>query len=215
VDLASVYLVDDHPILREALAALLTAHGHSVVGQSDDPTHAAAEVRALLPDILLVDLKLGLRSGFELLAELQRRTMRVKTIVTTMSTQPRDVAEALRYGADGYVLKGSNSAELLRAIETVLAGHRHYEGKVAELALQGLTAPEDDTALASLSARERQVIVLVVNGQSSVEVGAALRLSPKTVDSYRSRLMAKLGVRDVQGLVRFALRSGLISSEDL
>lgn len=213
--MASVYLVDDHPILREALVFLLAAHGHTVVGQSDDPTGAATDIRALRPDILLVGLQLGLRSGFELLAELQRRTIRVKTIVVTMSTKPRDVAEALRYGADGYVLKGSNSAELLQAIKTVLAGHRHYEGKVAELALQGLTAPEDDTALASLSARERQVIVLVVNGQSSAAVGAALHLSPKTVDSYRSRLMAKLGVRDVQGLVRFALRSGLISHEEL
>lgn len=213
--MARVFLVDDHLILRDAMCALLAANGHSVVGQSDEPSEALAAIRALRPEVLLVDLNLGLRSGFELLAEMQRRAMHVKTIVTTMSAQPRDVAEALRYGAEGYVLKGSPGSELMQAIEAVMAGHRYYEGKVAELALQGLTARDDDSALGSLSARERQVIVLVVNGQTSASIGEHLHLSPKTVDSYRSRLMAKLGVRDVQGLVRFALRAGLIDAQDL
>lgn len=213
--MARVFLVDDHLILRDAMCALLAAHGHVVVGQADEPGDALAAIRALRPEVLLVDINLGLRSGFELLAELQRRGLRYRTIVTTMSEQPRDVAEALRYGAEGYVLKGSSGAELMKAIEAVMAGHRYYEGKVAELALQGLTAGDDDVALASLSARERQVVVLVVNGQTSAEIGEQLHLSPKTVDSYRSRLMAKLGVRDVQGLVRFALRTGLISAQEL
>ncbi|MDE1947360.1 MAG: response regulator transcription factor [Burkholderiales bacterium] len=213
--MASVYLVDDHVILRDAMCSLLAAHGHQVVGQSDDPTVALAELRILRPDVLLVDLKLGLRSGFELLAELRRRAMSLKTIVTTMSTRPRDVAEALEHGADGYVLKGSTGIELMRAIEAVLGGRRWFEGKVAELAIQGLTGSGDDARLALLSVRERQVVVLVVNGQSSAEIGVELHLSPKTVDSYRSRIMAKLGVRDVQGLVRFALRVGLISADEL
>lgn len=213
--MARVYLVDDHLIVRDAMCALLEANGHQVVGQSQDPTVATSEIRALAPDILLVDLKLGMRSGFELLAELQRRALHVKTIVMTMSAQPRDVAEAQRYGAEGYVLKGSTGEHLMKAIDTVMRGDRYYEGEVAELAAQGLAAQDDESALASLSARERQVIVLVVNGQSSAEIGAQLHLSPKTVDSYRSRLMAKVAVRDVQGLVRFALRSGLITAEEL
>lgn len=213
--MAQLYLVDDHVILREALCALLAANGHSVVGQSQDPTSAVAEIRRLRPDILLVDLDLGLRSGFELLAELKRRAVRVKTIVMTMSTRPRDVAEALRSGADAYVLKGSASADLMRAIETVLKGGRHYEGKVADLAVRALTTRDDDAVLASLSARERQVIVMVVNGRSSAEIGGDLHLSGKTVDTYRSRLMAKVGANNVPELVRFALRSGLIAAEDL
>ncbi len=213
--MARIYLVDDHAVLREAMSALLAAQGHDIVGQSDDPMVAAAEVRQLHPDLLLVDLKLGQRSGFELLAELQRRAFKVKVIVATMSVSPRDVAEAIRYGAEGYVLKGSAASEWMQAIDAVIKGQRHYEGKVAELAIQAFTTPDDQTALASLSARERQVITLVVNGHSSAEVGAELHLSPKTVDSYRSRLMLKVGVRDVQGLVRFALRAGLIEAEDL
>jgi len=211
---ARVYLVDDHVILRDALTALLEANEHSVVGQADNPSQAMAELRDLMPDVLLVDLDLGRRSGFELLADIQQVSLRLKVIVTTMSSRPRDVAEALRYGVDAYVLKGSTGAELLQAIDSVLKGQRFLSGEVTDLAVEGLTLKDDGAALASLSNRERQVIVLVVNGKSSAEIGLALDLSPKTVDSYRSRLMAKLGVPDVQGLVRFALRAGLIAAND-
>lgn len=213
--MAQVYLVDDHAILRDALMALLQGHGHAVVGQTSDPQTALDDLRMLAPDLVLVDLNLGERSGFELLAEVKRRELPVRTIVTTMSSRPSDVAEALRLGADGYVLKGSSGDELMKAIDGVLSGKRHFEGRVTELAVQGLTTPSDASALATLSARERQVILLVVNGRTSAEIAEELHLSPKTVDSYRSRLMAKVGVKDVQGLVRFALRAGLIAAEDL
>lgn len=197
------------------MCALLAANGHVVVGQSEEPTCAVADIRQLLPDVLLLDLRLGMRSGFEVLAELQRRRIQIRTVVTTMSNQAQDVAEALRYGVDAYILKGSTGAELMQAIDAVLRGERHYEGPAAKLALQALSTRDGVSALASLSTRERQVIVMVVNGHSSIEIGTELHLSPKTVDSYRSRLMAKVGVRDVPGLVRFALRTGLIAVEDL
>lgn len=213
--MARVYLVDDHVILRDALCALLANHGHEVVGQSEDPTDALAEIRRLAPEVLLLDLRLGMHSGFELLEGLRRRGLDCKVIVTTMSARPRDVADALAYGADAYILKGSTGIELMHAIEAVLKGQRYYEGRVAELAVQALSTPRDDEALQVLSPRERQVIVLVVNGKSSVEIAESLHLSPKTIDTYRSRLMAKVGVADVQGLVRFALRTHLIEAEDL
>lgn len=215
IRLTNVYLVDDHAILRDALVALLRSHGYTVVGQASEPEAALEDLRRLQADIVLIDLNLGNRSGFELLAELRRRGMRVKTLVTTMSSRPSDVAEALRQGADGYVLKGSSGSELMEAIAAVMAGRRYFEGKVTELAVQGLTTPSDAAAIAALSSRERQVIMLVVNGRTSAEIAEELHLSPKTVDSYRSRLMAKVGVKDVQGLVRFALRAGLIAAEDL
>ena len=213
--MARIYLVDDHLILRDAMCALLAANGHVVVGQSEDPTGAVAEIRQLRPDVLLLDLHLGLRSGFEVLAEMQRRHIQVRTVVTTMSNRAQDVAEALRFGVDAYILKASTGADLMQAIAAVMRGERYYEGQAAKLAVQALSTRDDPSALASLSTRERQVIVMVVNGQSSAEIGLDLHLSPKTVDSYRSRLMSKVGVRDVQGLVRFALRAGLIAPEDL
>lgn len=212
--MARVYLVDDHVVLREALGALLEGHGHTVIGQSQDPTAAMADLRRLRPDLLLLDLDLGLRSGFELLADMGRRALHVKTVVMTMSTRPRDVAEALRRGADAYVLKSSPSAELLRAIDVVLKGGRHFEGPVAELAVAALTTRDDDALLASLSARERQVIVMVARGLSSARIGAELHLSTSTVDTYRSRLMAKVGADNLSELVRFALRCELVATDE-
>lgn len=212
--MTDVYLVDDHVMLRDGLAAVLRAAGHRVVGEAADPTTALAEIQRLAPQVLLLDLHLGPRSGFELLTEMQRRKVEVRTIVLTMSAQPRHVAEAMRLGAAGYMLKGAPSAELLEAIETVVAGRRHLGGEVADLAVQGLTARDEATALDSLSARERQMAELVVRGKSSAEIGQLLHLSPKTVDSYRSRLMAKLGVADVPALVRFAIRAGLIDADE-
>ncbi|WP_201496150.1 response regulator [Rubrivivax sp. A210] len=213
--MARLYLVDDHLIVREAFASLLEAHGHRVVGQAEEPTRALAEIQQLQPELLIVDLFLENHSGFELLSELRRRAIPVRTIVATMSTQARDVAEAVRLGVDGYVLKGSSGAELLAAIAAVAQGRRHFQGRVAELAIAGLTTDSDDKLLAALSARERQVIVRVVNGQTSAEIAEALHLSPKTVESYRSRLMAKVKVHDLPGLVRFALRAGLIPGHEL
>jgi DNA-binding NarL/FixJ family response regulator len=198
--------------LRDGLRAVLQAAGHRVVGESADPTQAMSDLRDLGPVVLLLDLHLAKRSGFELLTELQRRPLEARAIVLTMSAQPRHVAEALRLGAFGYVLKGSSASELLEAIDAVGRGQRYLGSEVAELAVQGLAAPGGE-ALDTLSVRERQIVLLVVQGQSSTEIGRALHLSPKTVDSYRSRIMSKLATPDVPALVRFAIRHGLIDAE--
>jgi two-component system, NarL family, invasion response regulator UvrY len=212
--MTDIYLVDDHAMMRDGLASLLGAAGHRVVGQSGDPTTALSDIQRLKPALGLFDLQLGPGSGLELLAELQRRQLPTRVIVLTMSAQPHHVAEAMRLGAAGYLLKGAPAAELLQAIETVMSGRRHLAGDVADLAVQGLTARDEDGALQSLSARERQMVELVVRGRSSSEIGSLLHLSPKTVDSYRSRLMAKLGVADVPALVRFAIRAGLVDADE-
>ncbi|WP_439590354.1 response regulator [Hydrogenophaga sp.] len=211
--MSNLYLIDDHTLMRDGLRSLLHAAGHQVVGESADPTQALAQLRELGPVVVLLDLHLGQRSGFELLAELQRRTPEARTIVLTMSAQPRNVAEALRLGAAGYVLKGSPASQLLQAIDAVSEGRRFLGPDVADLAVQGFTSPGDD-ALGTLSVRERQIVLMVVQGQSSTEIGRALHLSPKTVDSYRSRIMTKLATPDVPALVRFAIRTGLIDAGD-
>ena len=211
----ALYLVDDHAMMRDGLRAVLQAAGHRVVGESGDPTVALAELQQLQPALLLLDLHLGeQQSGLALLGELQRRQLPVRTIVLSMSAQPRHVAEALRLGAMGYVLKGSPSSELLGAVDAVLQGRRHLSPDVADLAVQGLTARDEASALDGLSVRERQIIAMVVRGHSSTEIGTLLHLSPKTVDSYRSRLMGKLGVSDVPALVRMAIRAGLIDADE-
>lgn len=213
--MSDLYLVDDHAMLRDGLRAVLEDAGHRVVGESDNPTAALAEIVRLTPTVVLLDLQLGQRSGFELLEQLVKRKLSTRVVMLTMSAQPRHVAEAMRLGAHGYVLKGSPAAEVLAADEAVSAGRKHLGGEVAELAVEGLTQGSDGGGIESLSVRERQVIQLVVQGHTSVAIGEKLHLSPKTVESYRSRLMAKLGVTDLPALVRLAIREGLISADDL
>lgn len=209
-----LYLVDDHMMVREGLRAVLVAAGHEVVGECAEPTRALAELNALRPEVLLLDLGLGEHSGFEVLAGIAARSLPVRALVLSMSAQPRHVAEALRMGALGYVLKGSPAAELLRAVEVVARGQRHLGPEVADLALQGLEERSGgDDPLAALSPRERQIMLLVVRGRSSSEIGDTLHLSPKTVDTYRSRLAAKLGVTNVPELVRLAVRCGMIDTD--
>lgn len=212
--MTDVYVVDDHALMRDGLRAVLEDAGHRVVGEAEHPTPALADLQRLLPAVLLLDLNLGERSGLELLEQVQQRKLPVRTVVLTMSAQARHVADALRLGAVGYVLKGAPASEVLRAIDAVLAGRRYLGPEAAELAVQGLTASPDASALASLSVREQQVLLLVVRGHTSAAIAEALNLSPKTVDSYRSRLMTKLGVDDLTGLVRLAIREGLISAHE-
>lgn len=208
-----LYLVDDHQIMREGLRAMLEARGHSIVGESDDPTVALADLLRLRPEVLLLDLNLGKRSGLELLAEMQRRDLPTRCVVLTMMAQPHPVAEAMRLGACAYVLKGSAGTDLLNAIAAAVMHRKYLGANVEQLALQVLSGPQDGDAMGTLSPRERQIITMVVNGDSSASIGLALHLSPKTVDTYRSRLMAKLHVRDVPALVRLAVRQGLIDPD--
>jgi len=208
--MSKVYLVDDQLILRDGLHALLETAGHEVVGACSDPTQAVVEAQQRQAQVMLLDLGLGERSGFEVLQELKRRDSPVRAIVLTMSAQPHHVAEAVRLGAAGYVLKDAGAAELMQAIDTVSNGRRFFGPQVADLALQALTSDAPADPFAILSPRERQIVTMVVNGLSSAAIGTQLHLSPKTVDTYRSRIMAKLGVSGLTALVRLAVREGLV-----
>jgi DNA-binding NarL/FixJ family response regulator len=211
--MSRLFLIDDHTVMREGLRALLEAAGHDVVGEADDPTQAIAQLVRLAPDIVLLDLSLGERSGFEVLAEMQRRKLDVRVVVLTMSSQPRHVAEAMRMGAMGYVLKGAPSVQLLSAIEAAAEGRRFLAESEAALAVRGLTEAQPAQA-DILSPRERQILLMVARGASSAAIAEELHLSPKTVDTYRSRLMAKLGLGDVPALVRWCIRQGLMTADE-
>lgn len=206
------YLVVDQIILRDGLHALLETAGDQVVGQSSDPTQAIVGAQQQQPQVMLLDLDVGERSGFEVLQELKKSTPPVRALVLTMSAQPRHVAEAVRLGAAGHVLKDTGAAELLLAIDTVANGRRYFGPQVAHLALQALTsdAPADPSAI--LSPRERQIVTMVVNGPKSAAIGTQLHLSSRTVETYRSRIMAELKVSGVALLVRLTVGEGLVET---
>ena len=210
--MSRIYLVDDHALVRDGMRAVLEAAGHQVVGESDQPVKALADLQHLEPDILLLDIHLRDRSGLELLSDIQRRGLAVRCVMLTMSAQSRHIADSLRMGAMGYVLKGASAREVISAIETVLEGRRYIGQEVASLAISALSGDSSRDVLSTLSMRERQILTMVVKGQSSTAIGQVLHLSPKTVDTYRSRLMAKLEVSDITALVRWAIREGLIEN---
>jgi DNA-binding NarL/FixJ family response regulator len=206
-----IFLVDDHTLVREGLRALLEAAGHEVVGESGDVTSALANLQSTQAELVLVDLELGERSGLELLAELARRRLACRAIVVSMSRRARDLADAMRLGAQGYVLKDGGQDQMLAAIDTVAAGGRYLGHEEADLALRGLTPT---SAAIGLTARERQVLTLAARGRSSAAIGSQLHLSPKTVDTYRNRAMTKLHLDNVTAVVRWAIREGLVALDD-
>lgn len=200
-----LFLVDDHPIVREGLRAMLETADHEIVGEAGDATAALTGIVATRPEVVLMDLDLGRLSGLDLTAALRARGDPARLLVFTMHAQPRRVAQALEAGVHGYLLKDAGRDLLLQALAAVARGERFVQAELADaLRIARETAPE------VLSAREREIVERVALGDTSAQIADRLNLSPKTVDTYRSRAMAKLGVGDFAGLVRWAVREGLI-----
>lgn len=208
--MATVYIVDDQALFRKAVTALLSATGHVVAGTSATVDQAVADLSTCQPDVALVDLALGSDSGLELLGWMRKRSIRTRAVVVTASTEVTSVLGALSLGVSGYLLKGAPSSELLRSIDLASNGYACFSPEVAAIAARGLADPTSaEGAILNLSVRERQVIGRVAKGQTSKDIGAALQVSVKTVDTYRRRLMKKLKTPDLASLIRFALRHGL------
>jgi DNA-binding NarL/FixJ family response regulator len=202
-----VLLADDHAMLREGLRALLSSMGDiEVVAEVANGREAVRRALELAPQVVLMDIGMPDMNGVEATALLLAKLPGVRVIALSMHGDAEHVQRALQAGAAGYLLKESAAAEVVAAVRAVHAGRRYLSIAVMPHARRraGTTTP-----LASLSARERQVLQLVVEGRTSAEIGAALHLSRKTVDTYRSRLMRKLGVHDLPALVKFAIQHGI------
>jgi two-component system, NarL family, invasion response regulator UvrY len=205
-----VFVVDDHRLMREGLCALLQGHGLHVAGQADDCQTAQAAILRAKPDVLVLDIGLADRSGLDLLARLRARACHVEVVLLTMSARVQHVARAWRLGARAYVLKGSTTAVLMQGIAAAVEGARFLDPSLVQhqAAIEQCLARED--GLAALSQSEREIMLAVVRGASSREIGKQLHLSSKSVDTYRSRLMHKLAVPDLPALVRLAVRAELL-----
>lgn len=203
-----VVLADDHTIVREGLAALL---GHSpgieVVGTASTGLEAVRAARTLAPDVLVTDISMPDLNGIEATRAIRERDERVAIVVLSMHSSSEHVARAFAAGANGYVLKDAASEEIVAAVRTVASGGRYLSQELKDDAATPRTP--SNSPLASLSARERQVLQLVVEGRSSAQIALQIHLSPKTVETYRSRLMKKLGVADLPALVKFAVQHGV------
>jgi DNA-binding NarL/FixJ family response regulator len=209
----SVVLADDHAIVREGIAALCSAHGFQVLGQCGDGAAAVEMVLSLKPDFLILDLGMPGLTGTETIRRLRAAGTSSKILVLSINRDEQMVLDALRAGADGYLLKEGPSRHLLDAVSFVREGGVYVTPLLrgAGMFAKAERQPESDP-LASLSPRELEVFQYLVNGLRAKDIAELLDISPKTVDTYRAGLMRKLGVHDLVGLVKFAIERNLTST---
>jgi len=216
-DTIRVLLVDDHAVLRAGLRALLEAEpGLEVVGEAGTGEEGIERVRALRPDVVVMDLSMPGMGGLEATRQISALDQGARVLVLTMHGEEEHLLPVLEAGGSGYVHKRSADEELIEAIRTVARGDVFLYPSAAKLLLRGFkqkTEAGEDDPLHRLTEREREVLSFTVEGFSSSEIGKKLFISPKTVDTYRSRIMEKLGLHHRSELVRFALRKGLLKAE--
>nr|WP_290665523.1 response regulator transcription factor [Ardenticatena sp.] len=201
-------LADDHTIVREGLVAILSnAPDIEVVGEAGTGRDAIALAKQTQPDIAIIDLALPDIDGFEVIEHLHDVAPDTAVVLLTMHLSRQHVRRAFALGIRAYVLKESAGADLIEAVRAVYNGRRYISPALTDILLDlGEPSP-----LERLSKREYQVLVRVVQGKSSAAIARELHLSPKTVETYRSRIMDKLDIHDLPSLVKFAIQEGLIS----
>jgi DNA-binding NarL/FixJ family response regulator len=205
--LARILIVDDHSIVRDGLAVLIEREpGLKVVGFAGSGEEAVTATQRLRPDLIIMDLMLPALNGIEATRRIICEFPQTRIIALSACHTPEQVSRALRAGALGFVLKTAAAAELLRAVEVVKAGSQYISPAITALCAEGaLSMPIPKSPFERLSSREREVVQLVVAGSTSSDIALQLSLSRKTVDTYRARIMVKLGVANRSALIRFAL----------
>lgn len=216
----SLLLADDHALMRAGLRALLGGVANcDVVAEAADGIEAARLIRQLQPTVALVDLTMPGLSGLDVIARAAREAPATRCLALSMHTAESYVLEAMRAGAAGYVVKDTAPEELAQAIRVVAGGGQYISPGIAERIgpelLQQVQqgAPNAPTPLDQITPRQRQILQLVAEGHSTRSIGDKLSISIKTVETHRAQIMERLGIRDVAGLTRFAMRNGLISPD--
>lgn len=213
--LIRVLLVDDHALVRAGLSALVRGMvGIEVVGEAEDGTEALRLMQELRPDVALVDISMPRLNGLEVAARASRDHPRVRIVILSMHAFEEYVHRALLAGAAGYLLKNAEKAELEQAIRTVARGQTWLSPAISKAVVSALARGEKPREpLEILSARQREILQLIAEGYSTKEIAGQLNLGVKTVETHRTELMERLGIHGVAGLVRYAIRVGLVHLE--
>lgn len=213
-----ILLADDHAVLRAGLRSLLEAEaGLTVVGAVGTAEEAVQMAALQMPDVVVMDLTMPVMGGLEATRRIAAAERGTRVLVLTMHAEEDHLLPVLEAGGSGYVHKRSADEELIEAIRTVARGDVFLHPNAAKLLLQGFkgktTGGDEEDPAARLTDREREVLGYTAEGFSSAEIGKKLKISPKTVDTYRARIMEKLGLRHRSELVRFALQQGMLKAE--
>jgi RNA polymerase sigma factor (sigma-70 family) len=204
-------LADDHAILRSGLRMLLeTQPDIQIVGEAANGREAVQQAQLLCPDVVVIDIAMPELNGIEATAQIREVCPATQFVILSMYSSAEHVFRAFQAGALGYVLKESADVELFQAIRAVRAGQQYVSEKVVETSLDSsLHSDQVKSPLERLSAREREILQLTAEGKSSPEIATMLSLSRKTVETYRTRTMRKLGLSDFLSLLKFAIKHGL------
>ncbi len=205
-----IVLADDHLVLRQGLRALLAPHGVQVVGEAADGRVAVELVRELRPDAAVLDIMMPLMNGIDAAHEIADACPETQVILLTALEDERYVMQGLREGVRGFVLKTQAAEDLVRAIQEVARGGIYVSAGVSQVLVDACKAAAAE-ADHRLTSRERQVVQLVAEGKPTKQIAATLQIALKTVEFHRMRVMKKLDIHDVAGLVRYAIREGLIT----
>jgi DNA-binding NarL/FixJ family response regulator len=207
-----VVLADDHALVRAGMRSLLGSMAEvQVVGEASSGEEALELAGRERPDVVLMDIAMKGITGLEAAARIRDRHAGVRVIILSMHSGEEYVLQALRAGAVGYLLKDAATGELELALRSVMRGESWFSPAVSRQVVEGYVQRVGGEAVADvLTARQREVLRLVAGGKSTKEIAYDLNLSVKTVETHRAQIMERLGIRDVAGLVRYALRTGLI-----
>jgi DNA-binding NarL/FixJ family response regulator len=207
-----IIIADDHAVVAEGLKHVVESQADmQVVSLAVDGRDAVRQARELQPDVVLMDLSMPELNGADATRAILERDPKCRVIVLSMYSEREYVRRALKAGAAGYVVKRSAAKEVVEAVRAVHSGQRYLSPRIADVVLDDYAGEDRDDPLARLSAREREVLQLLAEGRTSAQIAERLSLSQKTVETYRARLVEKLGIRDVAGLVRFAIQRGIVS----
>lgn len=211
----TIYLADDHTIIREGLRLILSMNANfSVVGEAGDGRTALKDVVRLKPDIAIMDIAMPELNGIEATELISKQSPGTKVIILSMYSDPEHIYQALKAGAKGFVLKDSAGTDVSEAIMAVNDGQRFFCRKIGDTLIDDYIKKRIDSDSADpmslLSSRERQTLQLVAEGKTSTEIAVILDVSPKSVDTYRSRLMQKLGIDNLPALIKFAIKHHLV-----
>jgi len=210
-----ILIADDHGVVAEGLKHLIEAQADMrVVAIAADGREAVRVAREAQPDVVLMDLSMPELNGADAARAILEHDPKCRVIVLSMYSDREYVRRALRAGAAGYVVKRSAAKEVVEAIRAVFGGGRYLSPRVADVVIDDYADDKAADPLSRLSAREREVLQLLAEGRTGAEIAQRLSLSQKTVETYRARLVEKLGIRDVAGLVRFAIQRGLVSLDE-
>lgn len=210
-----VFLADDHAVIRDGLKVYLEMQpGIEVIGEANNGRDAVDQVSVLVPDVVVMDISMPELNGIEATRKITQLNAEIKVIILSMLGTSEHVFQALQAGAKGYLLKDSATRDVVDAVLTVASGRRYLSDPITNTLvtayLQQHDSPQEKSVLDDLSQREQEILPLVLDGKSSVEIGKLLFLSPKSVETYRSRILHKLGVKDMTGLIKFAIQHDLM-----